>query len=71
MRKTAGTVTFGGPVAYCPQMAWIQVGFRFRGWVTSLTERPAVDVYPGQHSVRSPLRGGALLEGRQGRRAGS
>lgn len=26
MRSTAGKVTFGGKVAYCPQMAWIQVG---------------------------------------------
>ena len=25
MRKTAGTVKFGGSVAYCPQIAWIQV----------------------------------------------
>ena len=25
MRKTAGTVSFGGSVAYCPQSAWIQV----------------------------------------------
>jgi ABC-type transport system involved in cytochrome bd biosynthesis fused ATPase/permease subunit len=25
MRKTAGTIKFGGSVAYCPQMAWIQV----------------------------------------------
>jgi ABC-type multidrug transport system ATPase subunit len=24
MRKTAGTVKFGGRVAYCPQVAWIQ-----------------------------------------------
>ncbi|PPQ72540.1 hypothetical protein CVT26_004018 [Gymnopilus dilepis] len=24
MRKTAGSVTFGGSVAYCPQTAWIQ-----------------------------------------------
>jgi ABC-type multidrug transport system fused ATPase/permease subunit len=24
MRKTAGTVTFGGTVGYCPQSAWIQ-----------------------------------------------
>lgn len=25
MRKTAGSVKFGGSVAYCPQVAWIQV----------------------------------------------
>lgn len=25
MRKTAGSVTFGGSVGYCPQSAWIQV----------------------------------------------
>jgi ABC-type transport system involved in cytochrome bd biosynthesis fused ATPase/permease subunit len=25
MRKTSGTVKFGGSVAYCPQTAWIQV----------------------------------------------
>jgi ABC-type bacteriocin/lantibiotic exporter with double-glycine peptidase domain len=26
MRRTAGTVKFGGSVSYCPQSAWIQVG---------------------------------------------
>jgi ABC-type multidrug transport system fused ATPase/permease subunit len=26
MRKTGGSVRFGGSVAYCPQSAWIQVG---------------------------------------------
>ena len=25
MRKTSGSITFGGSVAYCPQSAWIQV----------------------------------------------
>ena len=25
MRRTAGNVTFGGSVSYCPQSAWIQV----------------------------------------------
>jgi ABC-type transport system involved in cytochrome bd biosynthesis fused ATPase/permease subunit len=25
MRKTSGTVKFGGSIAYCPQVAWIQV----------------------------------------------
>jgi ABC-type transport system involved in cytochrome bd biosynthesis fused ATPase/permease subunit len=25
MRRTAGSVRFGGSVAYCPQVAWIQV----------------------------------------------
>ena len=25
MRRTAGSVTFGGSVAYCSQTAWIQV----------------------------------------------
>ena len=25
MRKTSGTITFGGSVGYCPQIAWIQV----------------------------------------------
>ena len=25
MRKTSGSVTFGGTVSYCPQSAWIQV----------------------------------------------
>ena len=29
MRKTAGSVRFGGTVAYCPQVAWIQVRFPF------------------------------------------
>lgn len=24
MRLTSGEITFGGPVAYCPQIAWIQ-----------------------------------------------
>ena len=27
MRKTEGSVRFGGPVAYCSQSAWIQVGY--------------------------------------------
>ena len=26
MRKTSGSITFGGTVGYCPQSAWIQVG---------------------------------------------
>ena len=26
MRKTSGSITFGGSVGYCPQSAWIQVG---------------------------------------------
>ena len=26
MRKTNGSITFGGSVGYCPQSAWIQVG---------------------------------------------
>jgi ABC-type glutathione transport system ATPase component len=25
MRKTSGSITFGGSVSYCPQSAWIQV----------------------------------------------
>ena len=29
MRKTRGSITFGGSVGYCPQSAWIQVGTRF------------------------------------------
>jgi ABC-type glutathione transport system ATPase component len=29
MRKTSGSITFGGSVGYCPQSAWIQVGSRF------------------------------------------
>jgi len=28
MRRTAGSVTFGGSVSYCPQTAWIQVRVR-------------------------------------------
>lgn len=24
MRKSRGTVSFSGPIAYCPQVAWIQ-----------------------------------------------
>jgi ABC-type transport system involved in cytochrome bd biosynthesis fused ATPase/permease subunit len=27
MRKTSGSVKFGGSIAYCPQVAWIQVQF--------------------------------------------
>jgi hypothetical protein len=27
MKRTAGSVTFSGPVAYCPQSAWIQNGW--------------------------------------------
>ena len=29
MRKTSGSITFGGSVGYCPQSAWIQVGAVF------------------------------------------
>ena len=29
MRKTSGSITFGGSVGYCPQSAWIQVGDGF------------------------------------------
>ena len=29
MRKTSGSITFGGSVGYCPQSAWIQVGASF------------------------------------------
>jgi ABC-type glutathione transport system ATPase component len=29
MRKTAGSVEFGGSVGYCPQSAWIQANFIF------------------------------------------
>ena len=29
MRKTSGSITFGGSVGYCPQSAWIQVGVGF------------------------------------------
>jgi len=29
MRRTAGTVKFGGTVSYCPQSAWIQVSFAY------------------------------------------
>jgi ABC-type transport system involved in cytochrome bd biosynthesis fused ATPase/permease subunit len=29
MRKTSGSITFGGSVGYCPQSAWIQVGACF------------------------------------------
>ena len=35
MRKTSGSITFGGSVGYCPQSAWIQVGvgFFYSGWM--------------------------------------
>ena len=29
MRKTSGSIIFGGSVGYCPQSAWIQVGASF------------------------------------------
>ena len=29
MRKTSGSIAFGGSVGYCPQTAWIQVGGGF------------------------------------------
>ena len=29
MRKTSGSITFGGSIGYCPQSAWIQVGSGF------------------------------------------
>lgn len=38
MRRTAGTVTFGGSVGYCPQSAWIQVRLNshLRIWLISM-----------------------------------
>lgn len=48
MRKTSGTVKFGGSVAYCPQVAWIQV--RNLLLLRSLLFYICVErYYPGQH----------------------
>ena len=57
MRRTSGSVTFGGSIAYCSQVPWIQVrtfSARSRYVVhTSLSERQ----HPRQHLLWSPFRG--------------
>jgi ABC-type transport system involved in cytochrome bd biosynthesis fused ATPase/permease subunit len=41
MRKTQGSIVFGGSVGYCSQSAWIQVCSIFRcGWLGLPSEQP-------------------------------
>ena len=49
MRKTSGSITFGGSVGYCPQSAWIQVSV---GFFAIKREFPIVNIY-----IRMPLLG--------------
>jgi ABC-type glutathione transport system ATPase component len=42
MRKTSGSITFGGSVGYCPQSAWIQVG---AGFFVIVSEWLIVNIY--------------------------
>ena len=42
MRKTNGSITFGGSVGYCPQSAWIQVS---AGFFVIVSEWLIVNIY--------------------------
>jgi ABC-type polysaccharide/polyol phosphate transport system ATPase subunit len=57
MRKTGGSVRFGGSLAYCSQSAWIQVRFPPRiieiQWFDFSTECHN----SGEHLLRSTVRG--------------
>ena len=65
MRKTSGTITFGGSVGYCAQSAWIQVRSRLMNFVTMLTFRPAIPEcnHQRKYLFRPTFRGGEVLEG--------
>ena len=64
MRKTEGSVRFGGSLAYCSQSAWIQVSFPARIIVIQWVKPPTECHYSGEHLLWSALRGCALLESR-------
>ena len=55
MRRIEGKVTFGGSVGYCPQTAWIRVGF----WTSSLLYHPLIIYlerdHPGEHLFRATI----------------
>ena len=45
MRRSSGTVTFSGRVAYCPQGAWIQVGSeRLPLWLADVCRMQAFEI---------------------------
>lgn len=65
MRKTSGTITFGGSVGYCAQSAWIQVRSQLTiPMMTILMVKPALLEcnYSRKYLFRSTFRGGEVLE---------
>ena len=64
MRKTEGSVRFGGSLAYCSQIAWMQVSFPTRIIEIQWVKPPTECHYSGEHLLRSAVRGCALLESR-------
>lgn len=62
MRKIAGKVTFGGELAYCPQVAWIQNATLVKTLLSVCMSCP--DTSPeGEYPVWASLRRGAVLAG--------
>ena len=63
MRKTEGSVRFGGSLAYCSQSAWIQVSFPYWIYRSSIELKFPTECYnSGEYLFWSALRGRALLE---------
>ena len=57
MRKTEGSVRFGGSLAYCSQCAWIQVSFP-SGFIEVRRLKFLTECHnSGEHLLRSALRG--------------
>ena len=57
MRKTSGSITFGGSVGYCPQSAWIQVGACSSLFVGEWLIRLYIEChYQGEHLFRTSFR---------------
>jgi ABC-type polysaccharide/polyol phosphate transport system ATPase subunit len=57
MRKTEGSVRFGGSLAYCSQSAWIQVSFP-PGFIEVHRLKFLAECHnSGEHLLRSALRG--------------
>jgi len=56
MRKTEGSVRFGGSLAYCSQSAWIQVRFPPVFIDVHRLKSLAECHNPGEHLLRSALR---------------
>ena len=57
MRKTEGSVRFGGSLAYCSQSAWIQVSFPLTIVTISMVKYFLTECHnSGEHLLRSALR---------------